>query len=53
VADVRAAAAVRAVKDGGFLVTTHPRTLRSAQKKWADVDGWIRAMGSLIGEGND
>lgn len=46
-----AAAAIRAVKDGRFLVSTHPHTMRHAQRKWADVDSWIRAMGSLVSEG--
>lgn len=46
-----AAAAIRSVKDGRFLVATHPHTVRHAQKKWADVDAWIRAMGSLVSEG--
>lgn len=47
-----AAEAVQAVTSGKFLVTTHPRTLRNAQKKWADVDTWLGAMGSLVSEGN-
>ncbi|HVW40961.1 MAG TPA: SDR family oxidoreductase [Amycolatopsis sp.] len=45
--------AVSAVKNGDFLVTTHPRTLRNAQKKWADVDKWINAMSSFLAERED
>jgi hypothetical protein len=48
-----AASAIASLKEGRFLVTPHPHTLRYAQKKWADVDTWISAMGSLISEGND
>jgi NAD(P)-dependent dehydrogenase (short-subunit alcohol dehydrogenase family) len=45
-----AATAVRSMKEGRFLVTPHPRTLRNAQKKWADVDQWIRAMSSFVSQ---
>jgi NAD(P)-dependent dehydrogenase (short-subunit alcohol dehydrogenase family) len=48
-----ASAAIQALKNGDFLVTTHPRTLRHAQRKWADVDQWIRAMNAFMTESED
>lgn len=48
-----ASAAIRALKNGDFLVATHPRTLRHAQRKWADVDQWIRAMNAFLTESED
>jgi NAD(P)-dependent dehydrogenase (short-subunit alcohol dehydrogenase family) len=51
--DQVAVSAIESLKERKFLLTTHPRTLRNVQKKWADVDTWIRAMGSLISEGKD
>jgi NAD(P)-dependent dehydrogenase (short-subunit alcohol dehydrogenase family) len=45
-----ASAAIRALKNGDFLVAPHPRTLRHAQRKWADVDQWIRAMNAFLTE---
>jgi len=52
-ADQVAASAVASLKEGRFMVAPHPNTLRYAQKKWADVDTWISAMGSLISKGDD
>jgi NAD(P)-dependent dehydrogenase (short-subunit alcohol dehydrogenase family) len=48
-----AASAIRALKNGDFLVTPHPRTLRRAQRKWADVDQWIRGMNAFLTESED
>ncbi len=48
-----AAAAIRSLKNGDFLVTTHPRTLRHVQRKWADVDQWIQAMNAFVAESED
>lgn len=48
-----ASSAVRSLKNGDFLVTPHPRTLRYAQRKWADVDQWIRAMNAFVAESED
>jgi NAD(P)-dependent dehydrogenase (short-subunit alcohol dehydrogenase family) len=43
-----AASAIRSLKNGDFLVTTHPRTLRRAQRKWADIDQWVQAMNAFV-----
>src|ERR1700761_3753013 len=48
-----ARAAIGSLKNGDFLVTPHPRTLRRAQRKWADVDGWIRAMNAFVTKSED
>jgi hypothetical protein len=48
-----AAAAIRSLKNGDFLVTPHPRTLGHAQRKWADVDQWIQAMNAFLVESED
>jgi NAD(P)-dependent dehydrogenase (short-subunit alcohol dehydrogenase family) len=48
-----AASAIRSLKNGDFLVTTHPRTLRHAQRKWADVDQWVGAMNAFLTESED
>ncbi|MGH3249577.1 MAG: SDR family oxidoreductase [Trebonia sp.] len=48
-----ASSAIRSLKNGDFLVTPHPRTLRRAQRKWADVDRWIRAMNAFVAESED
>lgn len=48
-----AGAAIRSLKSGDFLVTPHPRTLRYAQRKWADVDQWIRAMNAFVAKSED
>lgn len=48
-----AGAAIRSLKNGDFLVTPHPRTLRHAQRKWADVDQWIRAMNAFVTKSED
>jgi NAD(P)-dependent dehydrogenase (short-subunit alcohol dehydrogenase family) len=45
-------AAVLAVKAEQFLATTHPHTLRHVQRKWTDIDKWIRAMSVLIEKGD-
>jgi NAD(P)-dependent dehydrogenase (short-subunit alcohol dehydrogenase family) len=47
-ADVVAAAALDAVKAGTFLVTPHPHTLKNTQKKWADVDRWLKGMRAFL-----
>jgi NAD(P)-dependent dehydrogenase (short-subunit alcohol dehydrogenase family) len=48
-----ASSAIGALKNGDFLVTTHPRTLRHAQRKWADVDQWVGAMSAFLTESKD
>jgi hypothetical protein len=48
-----ASSAIRSLRCGDFLVTPHPRTLRYAQRKWADVDQWIRATNAFVAESED
>ncbi len=43
-----AEAALAGVAEGRFLVTTHPDTLKNTQRKWSDVDRWIKGMSKFI-----
>lgn len=43
-----AEAALAGVAEGRFLVNTHPDTLKNTQKKWSDVDRWIKGMSRFV-----
>ena len=46
--EVVAEATIEGVKAGRFLVTPHADTLINTQRKWGDVDRWIRGMRSFL-----
>jgi NAD(P)-dependent dehydrogenase (short-subunit alcohol dehydrogenase family) len=43
-----AEAALKGVEESRFLVTTHPDTLRNTQRKWSDVDRWLKGMTRFV-----
>lgn len=48
--DELVARTLEVLREGGFLITTHPSTLKGFQLKAADYDGWIGKMRHLRGK---